>query len=115
MQVPFEKVILRGIKIPVLGSLWSDVTKVKSLPQKNGHLLLMLLYAVLTPSLFEKLRHSENVRPRSPLATQTPREGVAPGSFTLEIKYCPSRSARSRVSVLFLKVAVKGQCDSVTV
>lgn len=36
LQVPFEKVILRGIKIPELGGLWSNEIELKPLPQKMG-------------------------------------------------------------------------------
>ena len=36
LQVPFEKVILREIKIPDLGGLWSDKIELKPLPQKIG-------------------------------------------------------------------------------
>lgn len=35
-QVPFENVISREIKIPELGSLWSDEIEVKPLPRKMG-------------------------------------------------------------------------------
>ena len=34
VQMPFEKVILRRIKIPELGDLWSDKMKLKPLPPK---------------------------------------------------------------------------------
>jgi len=36
LQVPFEKVILREIKIPDSGGLWSDEIELKPLPQKMG-------------------------------------------------------------------------------
>ena len=35
LQMPFEKVILRRIKIPELGDLWSDKMKLKPLPPKT--------------------------------------------------------------------------------
>lgn len=36
LQVPFEKVILREIKIPDLGDLWSNEIELEPLPQKTG-------------------------------------------------------------------------------
>lgn len=76
--VPFENVISRKIKIPELGSLWSDEIEVKPLPWKMGIYFSCSWMPFLTLSfLCENLRHSENVRPRRALASQILREGMA--------------------------------------
>lgn len=78
LQVPFENVILREIKIPELGSLWSDEIEVKSLPRKMEINFSCFRMPFLTVSfLCENSRHLENVRPRRALASQVLRGGMA--------------------------------------